>query len=1037
MKKNILTASILSALAFNAFAAAPNAPVLLEQYANYTNKGFVTVSGEAGAYNTLVKRVDVVDLPVTWSPAFSGDTATSWQLLINGEVVTSGTGAGGNAVVPITSGGLKEIVVRVCNDDGCTDSATDTMIVSDTDGSHLQPLGAQVDSANINYAQSQDQIVGTYFVEWGIYGRKFFVENIPANNLTHIIYGFVPICGENKSLKDGNASGWSVLQADCAASQDYELVIHDMGAAFWRQNGAEKAMKLDGKAVGYGEVGAGNFGHLMALKQGNPHLKIIPSIGGWTLSDPFYAFTDKANRDTFVASSKEFLKTWKFFDGIDIDWEFPGGGGANTALGDPVNDGPAYVALMQELRAMLDELSAETGRKYELTSAIGVGWDKLQDVDYAAAAQYMDNIFMMSYDFYGAWGSETGHQTALYCGAHVEADKCAGTGEFGPSSQMDKTAADYAPAGRPEYTVANATRLLLQQGVPAKKLVVGAAMYGRGWTDVQMVDGSPIGAVGNHVSNSENNPLVAEGGEGTAVDQAAWAWEAGIMDYRGALKYLEANQNAKYVWDEQAQASFIWDDVKNTLITLDTPQSIAAKGVFLKEQGLGGIFSWEIDGDGGDASQRTLNAMNQAVGNPVGITNWDTIDHGYNILSPQQNQIIDIANTASLSFNIYNLEGDIEEVFAFVNSNKVIVTPLPSDCQIHGPMIACNNEVKVYNVTGADYQLGVNELTINVVYKDGPLIAKSITLFGKDSTQFTPDYRVDAGYDQSIEHHFMSGTHTINLQGSALYQPTMNSEFIPVPSDTEIQWKALTPNAPSISNANSFNASIDIPAWVAPGSCEAPFPVAETRQFEYQLNVADSVDSMIVTQQQTILPVPCQPPTPTPTITPTPMPNGFIAGVTKVSNGDIVNYAGSCFEAKNNPGTWETPKVGSWFWDEVACDGVVVTPTPVITPTTTPPDQVVMICGKLVTIPGGMPIPVVTCAPSPTPSITITPIPTPTVTPTPVACVEACESTWDSHATYNKGDTVIVAGKTYVASWWTQGEKPGTTGDWGVWKLVK
>ncbi|HBY88102.1 MAG TPA: chitinase, partial [Colwellia sp.] len=629
MKRLLTACAVTAALASTqVLAAVPGKPTLTEQYANYNGKGFVTVSGEAGAYKSLVTRVDVVELPVTWSPAWSGDAATSWQVLVNGEVAVSGTGAGGSAIVPITSGGLKEIVVRLCNDDGCVDSAADKAIVSDTDGSHLMPLGEQIDSANTNYAQSKDQIVGTYFVEWGIYGRKYFVENVPANNLTHIIYGFIPMCGENKSLKDGNASGWSVLQADCAQSEDYELVIHDMGAAFWRQNGAVKAMKLDGTAVGYGEVGMGNFGHLMALKQGNPHLKIVPSIGGWTLSDPFYGFTDKANRDTFVASSKEFLKTWKFFDGIDIDWEFPGGGGAQASLGDPINDGPAYVALMKELRVMLDELAAETGREYELTSAIGVGWDKIQDVDYAAAAEYMDNIFMMSYDFYGAWGSETGHQTGLYCGAHISADKCAGTGEFGPTTVTDKTKAgnlgrdSYAPAGMPEYTTANATRLLLEQGVPAHKLVVGAAMYGRGWTDVQMVNGSPIGAVGNHVDSSENNPLVAEGGEGTSVDEAAWAWEAGIMDYRGALKFMAANSNAKYVWDSQAEASFIWDEVSSTLITLDTPRSIEAKGVFLQAQGLGGIFSWEIDGDGGTAAERTLNAMNKAVGNAEGITDW-------------------------------------------------------------------------------------------------------------------------------------------------------------------------------------------------------------------------------------------------------------------------------------------------------------------------------------------------------------------------------------------------------------------------------
>lgn len=74
---------------------------------------------------------------------------------------------------------------------------------------------------------------------------------------------------------------------------------------------------------------------------------------------------------------------------------------------------------MAELRAMLDELEAETGRKYELTSAIGVGHDKIEDVNYGQAVQYMDYIFAMTYDFYGGWNNVLGHQTALYCGSFM------------------------------------------------------------------------------------------------------------------------------------------------------------------------------------------------------------------------------------------------------------------------------------------------------------------------------------------------------------------------------------------------------------------------------------------------------------------------------------------------------------------------------------------------------------------------------------------------------------------------------------------
>lgn len=57
---------------------------------------------------------------------------------------------------------------------------------------------------------------------------------------------------------------------------------------------------------------------------------------------------------------------------------------------------------MHDLRTMLNELSAQTGRTYELTSAIGAGHDKIEDVDYTAAQQYLDHIFLMSYDFTAA-----------------------------------------------------------------------------------------------------------------------------------------------------------------------------------------------------------------------------------------------------------------------------------------------------------------------------------------------------------------------------------------------------------------------------------------------------------------------------------------------------------------------------------------------------------------------------------------------------------------------------------------------------------
>ncbi len=55
---------------------------------------------------------------------------------------------------------------------------------------------------------------------------------------------------------------------------------------------------------------------------------------------------------------------------------------------------------------------------------------------------------------------------------------------------------------------------------------------------------------------------------------------------------------------------------------------------------------------------------------------------------------------------------------------------------------------------------------------------------------------------------------------------------------------------------------------------------------------------------------------------------------------------------------------------------------------------------------------------------------TPTSTTQPPACTEP---PWSASTVYNGGETVSHDGRLWRAKWWTQGEEPGTTGQWGVW----
>ncbi len=588
MKKKLLTAcAVTAAITSWQSIASPSTPSISWEPQNYS---FVKVNLDGqGSYKDLVQVQEQVQIIIKWN-AWSGTGGTSYKVYFDDKIVNEGPvtqGANSGTIsFDYHESGRHNLTIALCDEDGCAVSSGKSLLIADTDGSHLAPLAMNIDPNNKQFDKKENTVVGSYFVEWGIYGRNYDVSQIPADNLTHLLYGFIPICGANESLKPiENGGSWNALQKACAGSQDYEVVIHDPWAAIQKT--------LPGTAAT--DPIRGTYAQLMALKQRNPDLKILPSVGGWTLSDPFYDFIDKANRDVFVASMKKFLKTWKFYDGIDIDWEFPGGDGANPNLGDRDKDGPAYVALMSELRAMLDELSTETGRSYELTSAIGVGYDKIEDVNYADASQYLDYIFAMSYDFFGGWNTETGHQTALYCGEHMTAGECDGTG-------VD--AKGVARKG-PAYTTDNGIQALLQQGVDPQKIVLGAAMYGRGWEGVY-----PANTV------VANNPMTAVASGPLQGTQAQYVWEAGVQDYKG-IKEFKLGPDGTGIngfevgYDEQAEAAYAWNKTTGTLVSYDNARSVKAKGQYVRNANFAGLFSWVLDADNGDI----LNAMHEGLAN--------------------------------------------------------------------------------------------------------------------------------------------------------------------------------------------------------------------------------------------------------------------------------------------------------------------------------------------------------------------------------------------------------------------------------------
>lgn len=310
---------------------------------------------------------------------------------------------------------------------------------------------------------------------------------------------------------------------------------------------------------------------VMALKKLKGDLKICLSIGGWNFNDPndlegmghqtYRLFSQMvstaSNRKQFIESSIAYAHRYGF-DGIDIDWEYPG----DLKRGGSEADFENFILFLKECSAAFASTKPPLILSYAAPPFVPSGLPQVYQETpekyfqwLARCVEHLDRIHVMAYDYHGPF------------------DIPKITGVNAPLNQ------DTNPQSF--YYISNTLDNYLNNGVPAKKIVLGIPTFGHSFAGVNKLTPENEGP---------GNPFEYPGAPGP------YTLEKGLLAYFEVSDKI-ATKKLIFGTDERTSTAYAFNRYSMQWVSFDTPDTIRLKALKALEKKLLGVVFWSVDMD--------------------------------------------------------------------------------------------------------------------------------------------------------------------------------------------------------------------------------------------------------------------------------------------------------------------------------------------------------------------------------------------------------------------------------------------------------